>query len=249
MKVENFEMFYFAMTEDLTYQDSKYTFGLNVDPNYKPKDYTCRKGLFFCREEDIPNFLDNSSKLAFISIPDDAKTFFAGSRNQADKIVITKIIDLKDWEMWDNKDFCIKAVQLRPKIARYIKNPEILFAIITWNPRALQFIENQTEAMCLEAVSREPYTLRFVKNRTDKICLEAFKREPLTLRFIENQNERMCLEAVERNGYALQYVKNPTIYMCLVAKNQNDWISLYALNLMEDINNRYKLMNRSNSRV
>lgn len=234
-------MFYFVMTEDFTYRDSKYVLDLNVDLNYNPENYyKCRNGLFCCREVDVPQFLNNGSKLAFISIPDDAKAEFAGSRIQADKIVVTKIIDLKDWEMWENEEFCIKAIRRYSNVAKYIKNPEILFNAIKWNPLALEFVENQTEEMCLEAVSRQPYTIQFVKNRTDKICAKALEKEPLTLRYVKNQNERMCLEAVTRNGWALHYVEKPTIYMCLIARKQCEWITPYALELMDMINRKHR---------
>lgn len=45
----------------------------------------------------------------------------------------------------------------------------------------LEEIENQTEAICLEAVRQNGYALGHVENRTNKICLEAIKENPLSI--------------------------------------------------------------------
>jgi hypothetical protein len=53
----------------------------------------------------------------------------------------------------------------------------------------------------LEAVKEYGDALQYVNNQTENICLEAVKQK-----YVKNQTENICLEAVKKDGYALQYV-------------------------------------------
>jgi hypothetical protein len=74
------------------------------------------------------------------------------------------------------------------------------------NGYALQYVANQTEAICLEAVKQDGYALRYVTDQTEAICLEAVRRHGYALQYVANQTESICLEAVKQDGCALQHV-------------------------------------------
>lgn len=95
---------------------------------------------------------------------------------------------------------------------------------------SLQYVENQTEEMCLEAVRRDGEALEYVKNQTEEICWEAILSVGGALEYVKNQTEEMCLEAVLSNGFNLICVKNQTEEICRAAV----WMSGLALEYVRD---------------
>ena len=58
----------------------------------------------------------------------------------------------------------------------------------------------------MKAVKEDGYALRFVNEQTEAICLEAVKQYGYALQYVKNQTEAICLEAVKQNVNSLQYV-------------------------------------------
>ena len=50
------------------------------------------------------------------------------------------------------------------------------------------------------------YALQYVREQTEEICLEAVKKDGYALRYVNEQTEEICLEAVKQNSDALQFV-------------------------------------------
>ena len=105
---------------------------------------------------------------------------------------------------------------------RDVTEEEYLIAV-RWNPTALKYIKNQTERICIEAVTGDGYMLQYVINQTEKICLAAVLHDGLALRYVKNQTEKICMAAVLHDGLALRYVdaKNQTEKICMAAVKQN----------------------------
>ena len=59
----------------------------------------------------------------------------------------------------------------------------------------------------LKAVESDGDALQYVKEQTEAVCLKAVERNGDALRYVKEQTEAVCLKAVERNGYALRYVE------------------------------------------
>lgn len=180
-------------------------------------------GMHFCSsEEQVPLWLEYGSKLAFISIPDDAKVIHKNNFSKASKIIINNIINLKDWDMWENQEFYLNALEKNPLSLQYVKaqTEEICFKAVKQNGLALQHIKNQNKALCLEAVKQNGAALQFAKDcaQTDTFC----SKNDLYSTYVENQDYALCLEAVRQCGYALQYVKNQNEYICLEAVKQTE---------------------------
>ena len=50
-------------------------------------------------------------------------------------------------------------------------------------------------------------TIELLEEQTEAICLEAVKQKGELLAYVQNQNLQICLEAVKQNPDALRYVK------------------------------------------
>jgi len=64
----------------------------------------------------------------------------------------------------------------------------------------------------LKAVEEDGYALQYVKDQSEAICLKAVERNGYALRYVKDQSEAICLKAVEEDGDALQYVKDQLFF-------------------------------------
>jgi hypothetical protein len=202
--------YYTVFDETLTHDDQKYSLGLNIISPY----YTNSKSISFYTAENIHFILGKkrNPKLAFVTIPNDAKISYFSDANLTNKLFIEKIINIEDWEMWKDEEFCRKIVKHSGFMLKYIVNQtdEICLEAVKENGYALKFVDKQTEEICLEAVKRNEFAFKYVKNQTEKICLEALKKYGTALRFVEDQTETVCLEAIKQTLSASKYIRNPT---------------------------------------
>jgi len=79
-----------------------------------------------------------------------------------------------------------------------------------------QIIESENDA--LKAVEQNGYALQYVKDQTEAVCLKAVEQDGYALRYVKDQTEAVCLKAVEQDGYALQYVKDRAMFKQIAAK-------------------------------
>lgn len=75
---------------------------------------------------------------------------------------------------------------------------------------ALQFIEKQTEEMCLQAICQTEMDYQFVKNPTHQMKLVLAKQNGMMLANIKEQMPEICLEVVKQNEFAINFVKDQT---------------------------------------
>lgn len=87
-----------------------------------------------------------------------------------------------------------------------LKN-NILFQGVEKDARALKYIEDQSEELCLKAVKKFGCALEYVKHQTPEICMEAVKQDGYALKFVKEQTPVLCLAAVQQDVYALKFVK------------------------------------------
>jgi hypothetical protein len=92
----------------------------------------------------------------------------------------------------------------------------------------LQYVKEQTPALCLEAVRQGGWALKYVKEQTPALCLEAVRQNGVALEFVKEQTPALCLEAVRQNGWALEYVNEQTPEVCLEAVRQNGVALVYV---------------------
>lgn len=194
---------------------TSYSMGLNVDP--KPfTEGEWGNGFYFYSSEQIPCWLMHGSKLAFVSIPEDAKVVHFNYGSKADRIYIEKIIELVDWEMWKNEEFCLKVldnsdfhINLKYFQNRFYDDDFCLKAV-KQDGLVLQYVNNRTKDICLEAIKQNGRALIYASGYNNSLSLEAVKQNPDALQYVQNQTDDLILEAVKRDKNALKYVKNIT---------------------------------------
>ena len=64
-----------------------------------------------------------------------------------------------------------------------------------------------SEELCMFGVHADWSTFELLEEQTEAICLEAVKQKGELLAYVQNQNLQICLEAVKQNPDALRYVK------------------------------------------
>ena len=122
-------------------------------------------------------------------------------------------------------EICLYAIRCSNGTAlKYIKNQThdmCLEAIRRSNGIALKYIKNQTHDMCLEAVNLRASMIQFVNEQTEGICLLAVQKWAHALQYVRIQSEQICLEAVKHNGLMLEYVLEQTEEICIYAIQNN----------------------------
>ena len=64
----------------------------------------------------------------------------------------------------------------------------------------------------MTAVKQDGYALEYVHNQTEAICLAAVKQNVYALRYVHNKTEAICLAAVRQDASALQYVLDKKLF-------------------------------------
>lgn len=103
------------------------------------------------------------------------------------------------------------------------------------NVLLLQFIEEQTEDICLDAVKRNGLALQFVKKQTQKICMMAVQQNGLALQYVKEQTTEINLAAVQQNGLALRWVNKQTPVICCEAVHQSSMALQYVEEQSEEL--------------
>jgi hypothetical protein len=80
-----------------------------------------------------------------------------------------------------------------------------------------EWINNQTEENCLDAVKRCGKNLKFVKNQTEEICKFAVQERGKNIKYVNKQTEEICKIAVADWPYNLKYVNDITPELLKIA--------------------------------
>ena len=75
----------------------------------------------------------------------------------------------------------------------------------------------QTEEICLKAISYQPENIEFVINQTDKICETVLKLRPSLIFFIKNKDNNFYKTAIEKYGCRLCHIDIQTDEICFTA--------------------------------
>lgn len=240
-------MYFKVLNETLKQYNFQYQLGLNIDTN-PFDDKKCKNGLHFCTADKIPLWLGYGSKLAFVSIPEDAKIIHFSDKSKSDRLIIEKVIDLKDWEMWKNEEFCSEALFKSNLATCYIKNRQyysvfnetlthcdhkydiglnVTTPYYTWSESICfctaenihSLLNSQSSKLAFVSIPNDAKINYFSdKNLTNKIIIE----KVIHLKDWEMwKNKEFCLKAVKKNGLVLKFIENQTETVCLEAVKQN----------------------------
>lgn len=185
---------------------------------------------YFSDRENIAKYLAAGNWIAQVTIPEDVEVVRHDDHMKADRIILSDVQPIQDWEAWSDPEFCAAAVKQNIAALKFIKVPSVLLEAAKENGFALQFIEHQTNEICLAAVQENGMSLEFVKRQTDEICRAAVENTASALKFVQNQTDEICQAAIKQNEYiAIQNMKQPTDYMILrywdIELHENIWVS------------------------
>jgi hypothetical protein len=149
-------------------------------------------GIYCCKEEDIPLWLDlyDWMWIRSVKIPEGAKFIRGEIKCKASACVFGPRISIRDWlserpELWD------RAVQSCVKNLRFIKEPTTELVMAAQRKHSifevLRFVDSQTEDMCIRLCDMNPWNLIHVKVQTPAICLAAVNRDDRVLMYVQPQ--------------------------------------------------------------
>ena len=227
--------FYKVLNNNLKHYGFTYKLGLNIDKEPFDPTKTCSKGgLYFCNEPNCCIYFDKyGTKLALIEIPDDARIYVEFGRFKADRLIIKEITDFENVD----DSFWVNIAPKNSKAMTYVKDQteEICILAVQQNSEALECVKNQTDAICILAVQQCGSALEYVEKQTNKICVAAVQQDSEALQYVEKQTDKICELAVKQNGRALKYVKNQTPKICELAVKQDGWALQYVKNRTREI--------------
>lgn len=177
----------------------KFNTGVNIDHiQFNPSKICSAGGFYFCTFLNFHKYLryhsNNETKkcvnIRNVIIPDDAKVYIEEDKFKVDKFLLQDPI--KIYEI--------------PKTCKHVVRNNSIY---------LEYIENQTNILCLEAVKQNGLSLKYVKKQTPKICLTAVRQNGLAIKFVKHQTPVICSEAVRQNPRAINYIKDNRIILAL----------------------------------
>jgi hypothetical protein len=182
--------FFNFLGEDLTRGDFKYSIGKNMNfPSFDSSSGKYKRGgLYFTTLDHIFEFIKyGETQIGVITLFDDSNVYYEDGENEykTNKFILNEIVSVKDF------------------LQRFISPLEA----VKQNGFVLQYIEEQTDEICLEAVKQNGMALQFVFKQTPEICLEAVKQNGFALQYIEEQTDEIWSEAIKQKEDEQQFVK------------------------------------------
>ena len=111
--------------ETLNHNGFQYKEGLNIDSEeFYPHDECEKGGLYFAMEEHILLYTEYGSKIAMVSIPDDAMVYIEKEKFKSNKIILSDIIPLDQYPPFMRQD-----ASLRDSVLTAQNFPEKWFSI------------------------------------------------------------------------------------------------------------------------
>ena len=105
-----------------------------------------------------------------------------------------------------------------PCMVQAVENLDLIRVRENW--RDLEHVVNQTEEICLAAVTYCGWALMYVRNQTDAICIAAIRQDPEAFEHVRVQTEAICLFVVSQAENAveaanvLEHINNEYIAAC-----------------------------------
>lgn len=208
----------------------EYTDGLVVDkvpfnPSSKPG------GLYFTDLENLPLWTCNKHWIREVTILPDAQVYVEETRLKADKLLLSPRIPIEDFEAWEDREYCLKAVKKHPYVLNFINESkqflELCFTAVKRHYRALKFVANiyKTPEIISMAIKSNIKAFAFVpyEKQTYEMCLQAVKTYKFAILHVkyEYKTPELCLEAVKFYPFAIKYIRKQTLDLCLEALKQN----------------------------
>ena len=203
--------YYKILQEDLTHHNFRYIEGLNIDRIKFNHSTDCsRGGLYFTEFKHLLEYLHFGELIANVSIPHKTKIYKEKKKLKANKLIISNIRPISEFEMWKDIEFCKKAFLHNKENYKYLKVKNVIFDefMVYQDPFNIQFVTNPSNELIMDAVWNNGLVLEFINEQTDEICKTAVCDNGLALEFVNEQTNEICNLAIGENIEASQFVKS-----------------------------------------
>jgi hypothetical protein len=259
-KVDSKKQYVKILNASMKHNKFQYVEGLNVDIHpFNPTGECQKGGLYFCELSDVYLYLGYGTLIADVEIPSDAKVYQEKNKLKADKIILKNIRPFGEHKIWNDIEFCEKAVNkyanyigyakaqtpdmcvfavaLSPSNIKYVKHqtPEMGMYAIGSNPHLLQCITDQTPDMCKMAVMKDGMVIQYIKNQTPELCKLAINQNSDSIRYIKDQTPELCKLAVSVDSSSIRHIKNQTPELCKLAVENEAINILYIKEQTEEV--------------
>lgn len=269
--------YYKVIGENYENYNFPYKLGLNVDINpFNPKGSCKKGGLYFTTDEYINDYLWFGSYVAEIEIPDDASVYKEDSRiyggdikYKADKIIITKFIDMCDYLTSlsiKKKDTVMRILKTDGHMLRFIRYPslEMMDTAVRSDGHIIDYIiQTQRrhlatdifDELCRLALKQSGCCVKYIvsldiqESQKQELYNIGVRSDGNAIQYIPNKSEALCLLAVKQNGLALYYIRNQTEQICLAAVRQNGMALRYCIIQTKEIINEAIRQNKEASNI
>lgn len=123
----------------------------------------------------------------------------------------------------------------------YIKNQteEICIKAVTNYASDLLCVEKQTHDICMAAAQssmcNDGYLLGAVHNQTDDICMAFIEKDPSAIAYMRNQTKEACEFAVRKNSNVLKYIRIQDEFICSMAIHKYPFVIRYTRNITDKL--------------
>lgn len=101
-----------------------------------------------------------------------------------------KVKELRGMEVWGD-------IIDSPEYEVYIASEKEKIEIIKSNEEDIQFINNPTKEMQLEAIKYYGFNIEYIKNPSEELQLQAVTKAGHNIKFIENPTDKVIIEAIK----------------------------------------------------
>jgi len=116
---------------------------------------------------------------------------------------------------------CLEAIKQSGEIIEYVdcstRTQELVnTALETYNP-ALNYVDDQTEELCVKIVSQDSEMIKYVKNVTINIINAAIAHDPTCIKHIDNPSVELHKKILKINSELLEHINDKTRELCMFA--------------------------------
>jgi len=224
-------MYYILLPESLHFQGFQYCLGRNVKPG----------GFALFKKRHLGYWLRllHNPVVCEAHLCSDSVVFRKGRKTITGAFDLQNPLPIREFMAMQTEDTLMDYVWDDGLALEYIENqnqtPDLCFAAIRQNGRAIRFVHMPTEAMLEEAVRQNGWALKYITDQSPSLCMLAVRQTPHAIQFVTNQENSIAIMAVHANGRTLKYIRKPTNYILKVALEQNGFAIQYIQNPSKEL--------------
>jgi len=130
---------------------------------------------------------------------------------------------------------------------------DVQLAVIQQNPFMIKDVENQTEELCLQALSINELCFKHINpgNITDKVAIRAISHTILNFKYIINPSENVLIEAIKIDPSLLKITNNQSDNVCFAALEKDiksyQYIKFPSMQVQKFYNEQINKINKINN--